>query len=239
MCSAPLWRKRLFYGEQMKILALETATEACSAALYIDAEIRERFEIAPRGHSELILPMLESLLVEADISLQQVDALAFGRGPGAFTGVRIGVGVAQGVAFGADLPVLPISTLAALAQATDAARVLAAIDARMDEVYWGRYQRDDRGLMRLQGEECVAAPAATPTVSGEDWLGAGSGWGVYGDSLRMRHAGRVSVLAPEVLPRAAAISQLGAAAFAAGETVSAEQALPVYLRDKVTWKKIR
>jgi len=223
----------------MKILALETATEACSAALNIDGEIRERFEIAPRGHSALILPMLESLLAEADISLQQVDALAFGRGPGAFTGVRIGVGVAQGVAFGADLPVLPISTLAALAQATDAARVLAAIDARMDEVYWGRYQRGESGLMRLQGEECVAAPAATPAVNGEDWLGAGSGWGVYGDSLCARHAGQVSVQAPEALPRAAAVSQLGAAAFAAGEAVSAEQALPVYLRDKVTWKKIR
>jgi len=212
----------------MKILALETATEACSAALNIDGEIRERFEIAPRGHSALILPMLESLLAEADISLQQVDALAFGRGPGAFTGVRIGVGVAQGVAFGADLPVLPISTLAALAH-----------DARMDEVYWGRYQRGESGLMRLQGEECVAAPAATPAVNGEDWLGAGSGWGVYGDSLCARYAGQVSVQAPEALPRAAAVSQLGAAAFAAGEAVSAEQALPVYLRDKVTWKKIR
>ena len=223
----------------MKILALETATEACSAALNIDGEIRERFEIAPRGHSALILPMLESLLAEADISLQQVDALAFGRGPGAFTGVRIGVGVAQGVAFGADLPVLPISTLAALAQATDAARVLAAIDARMDEVYWGRYRRGESGLVRLQGEECVVAPAATPAVSGEDWLGAGSGWGVYGDSLCARHAGQVSVQAPEALPSAAAVSQLGAAAFAAGEAVSAEQALPVYLRDKVTWKKIR
>jgi len=158
----------------MKILALETATEACSAALNIDGEIRERFEIAPRGHSELILPMLESLLAEADIPLGQVDALAFGRGPGAFTGVRIGVGVAQGVAFGAELPVLPVSTLAALAQATDAGQVLAALDARMDEVYWGRYRRDERGLMRLQGEECVAAPEATPLAQGEDWLGAGS-----------------------------------------------------------------
>ncbi|MCF6210373.1 MAG: tRNA (adenosine(37)-N6)-threonylcarbamoyltransferase complex dimerization subunit type 1 TsaB [Gammaproteobacteria bacterium] len=223
----------------MKILALETATEACSAALNIDGDIRERFEIAPRGHSELILPMLESLLTEADISLQQVDALAFGRGPGAFTGVRIGVGVAQGVAFGADLPVLAISTLAALAQATDAVQVLAAIDARMDEVYWGSYRRDKSGLMCLQGEECVAAPDATPMVSGEDWLGAGSGWGVYGDSLRARHAGQVSGVVSDALPRAAAVSRLAVAALVAGEAVGAEQALPVYLRDTVTWKKIR
>ena len=223
----------------MKILALETATEACSAALNIDGEIRERFEIAPRGHSALILPMLESLLTEADIPLGQVDALAFGRGPGAFTGVRIGVGVAQGVAFGADLPVLPISTLAALAQATDAGQVLAAIDARMDEVYWGQYRRDEGGLMRLQGEECVAAPEATPVAQGEGWLGAGSGWGAYGNSLRARHAGQLGEVAVEALPHAAAVSRLAVAAFAAGEAVGAEQALPVYLRDKVTWKKIR
>lgn len=223
----------------MIILALETATEACSAALNIDGEIRERFEIAPREHSMLILPMLESLLTEADISLQQVDALAFGRGPGAFTGVRIGVGVAQGVAFGADLPVLPISTLAALAQATDAVQVLAAIDARMDEVYWGSYRRDKSGLMYLQGEECVAAPDATPTVSGEGWLGAGSGWSMYGDSLGARHAGQVAKVAVDALPRAAAVSRLAVAAFVAGEAVGAEQALPVYLRDTVTWKKIR
>ena len=197
----------------MIILALETATEACSAALNIDGEIRERFEIAPRGHSMLILPMLESLLTEADISLHQVDALAFGRGPGAFTGVRIGVGVAQGVAFGADLPVLPISTLATLAQATDAVQVLAAIDARMDEVYWGSYRRDKSGLMYLQGEECVAAPDATPTVSGEGWLGAGSGWNMYGDSLGARHAGQVAKVAVGALPRAAAVSRLAVAAF--------------------------
>ena len=223
----------------MIILALETATEACSAALNIDGEIRERFEIAPRGHSELILPMLESLLTEADISLRQVDALAFGRGPGAFTGVRIGVGVAQGVAFGADLPVVPISTLAALAQATGAERVLAAIDARMDEVYWAAYRRGEAGLVALQGEECVIAPGETPRVEGGDWLGAGSGWGAHGDTLGARHAGRLSAQAPEALPRAATVSQLAVAAFSAGEAVAAEQALPVYLRDKVTWKKIR
>ncbi len=223
----------------MKILALETATEACSAALNIDGEIRERFEIAPRGHSASILPMLESLLAEADISLRQVDALAFGRGPGAFTGVRIGVGVAQGVAFGADLPVLPVSTLAALAQATNAGQVLAALDARMDEVYWGQYRRDESGLMRLQGEECVAAPEATPAVQGEGWLGAGSGWGAYAGSLRARHAAQLDAVAADALPRASAVSQLAVAAFGAGEAVGAEQALPVYLRDKVTWKKIR
>ena len=223
----------------MIILALETATEACSAALNIDGEIRERFEIAPRGHSELILPMLESLLMEADISLQQVDALAFGRGPGAFTGVRIGVGVAQGVAFGADLPVLPISTLAALAQTTDAAQVLVAIDARMGEVYWGQYRRSQDGLMVLQGEECVISPEQTPLTEDGGWSGAGSGWGAYGESLSERHAGQLLGVVANALPRAAAISRLATPDLSAGKAVSAEQALPVYLRDKVTWKKIR
>ena len=142
----------------MILLALETATEACSAALAVDGDIRERFEVAPRGHSELILPMVDELMAEADISIEQVDAIAFGRGPGAFTGLRIAVGVTQGIAFGADLPVVPVSTLAALAQGSESNSVLAAIDARMDEVYWGAYQRSSAGLMTLCGEEAVIPP---------------------------------------------------------------------------------
>ena len=223
----------------MKIIALETATEACSAALSIDGEVIERFEVTPRGHSALILGMLESLLAEADMSLQQMDALAFGRGPGAFTGVRIGVGVAQGVAFGAELPVVAVSTLAALAQGCEAERVLAAIDARMDEVYWAAFERDDSGLMQLLGDECVIAPAQTPRVDGADWLAAGTGWAAYDEALRARHAGQLSGIAAQALPRAGDVARLAMADVAAGRTLSAEQALPVYLRDKVTWKKIR
>ena len=116
----------------MILLALETATEACSAALAIDGDICERFEVAPRGHSQLILPMVDELMAEADIAIEQVDAIAFGRGPGAFTGLRIAVGVTQGIAFGADLPVVPVSSLAGLAQGCVSDSVLAAIDARMD-----------------------------------------------------------------------------------------------------------
>jgi tRNA threonylcarbamoyladenosine biosynthesis protein TsaB len=219
------------------ILALETATEACSAALLVDGAIRERFEVAPRGHSQLILPMVEDLLAEAAISLGRVDALAFGRGPGAFTGVRIAVGVAQGIAFGADLPVVPVSTLAALAQGVDAAKVLVAMDARMNEVYWGAYERNPEGLMVVSGEECVAPPQAVPLPATADWFGAGSGWGAY-ESALADHCGRwLRGWDASALPHAGAVAQLGAAGLATGQTVAAEQALPVYLRDQVAWQK--
>ena len=220
----------------MILLALETATEACSAALSINGEIRERFEIAPRGHSQLILPMVEELLAEAGIGLGQVDALAFGRGPGAFTGVRIAVGVAQGIAFGADLPVVPVSTLAALAQGCAADKVMAAMDARMHEVYWGIFQRETNGIMSPCQAECVMAPAEVSLPAGTGWCGAGSGWQAYPD-LRGHCSARVAEIYPDALPHARDVAILGEAGYAAGQAVSAEAALPVYLRDQVAWQK--
>ncbi len=232
----------------MKLLAIETATDACSAALSIDGEIRERYALAPRAHTELILPMVDELMVEAGIVVSQLDAMAFGRGPGAFTGVRIAVGVTQGIAFAADLPVLPVSTLAALAQGADGDRVLTALDARMDEVYWGAYQRNAAGLMELLGEECVSAPAEVPLPSGfppqdspreNSWQGVGAGWAAYEAVLTERCGGLLATWDGTRFPRARDVAQLGVAGFEGGQAVSAEQALPVYLRDKVTWKKIR
>jgi len=232
----------------VKLLAIETATDACSAALSIDGEIRERFELAPRAHTELILPMIDELMAEAGITISQVDAMAFGRGPGAFTGVRIAVGVTQGIAFAADLPVVPVSTLAAVAQGTNADHVLVALDARMDEVYWGAYQRNAAGLVELVGEECVSSPAEVPLPNGplvasRTWLGAGAGWAAYQTVLAERCVDQLMVAEPAwdgtALPHAADVALLGVAGFEAGQAVSAELALPVYLRDKVTWKKIR
>lgn len=223
----------------MILLALETATEACSAALAINGEIRERFEIAPRGHSQLILPMVDELMAEADIAIKQVDAIAFGCGPGAFTGLRIAVGVTQGIAFAADLPVVPVSTLAALAQGCESDRVLAAIDARMEEVYWGMYQRNPEGIMVVQGEECVVSPAQVPLPEGNNWNGAGTGWGSYGAVLEAHCAGQLSGWEGEKLPHAADVAKLGIAGYNAGVSVSAEKALPVYLRDQVAWNKSR
>ena len=147
----------------MKLLALDTATEACSAALLVDDAIIERYELAPRRHAALILPMIEAVLAEAGIGVAQLDALAFGCGPGAFTGLRIAAGVAQGIALAGGLPVVPVSTLAAIACHAVARygveRVAAAIDARMGEVYWGTYRAARDGGVVLMGAERVCSPA--------------------------------------------------------------------------------
>lgn len=223
----------------MNLLALETATEACSAALLVGDEVLERYQVSPRGHSQLILPMIDELLAEADLVIGQVDGIAFGRGPGAFTGLRIAVGVTQGIAFAADLPVVPVSTLAALAQGCEADRVLAAIDARMDEVYWGIYQRNSGGLMTIQGKELVVSPGEVSLPEDHDWYGAGSGWESYRSTLTEQCGQQLAGLDGQRLPRAGEVARLGAAYFQAGGMVSAEQAMPVYLRDQVAWKKSR
>ncbi|MBA2409722.1 MAG: tRNA (adenosine(37)-N6)-threonylcarbamoyltransferase complex dimerization subunit type 1 TsaB [Gammaproteobacteria bacterium] len=223
----------------MKLLAVETATEGCSAALAIDGEIVTRFEIAPRRHAELILPMCESLLVQAEIKLSQLDAIAFGRGPGSFTGVRIAAGIAQGLAFGLDLPVVPVSTLAALAQEimTEVGKknVLAALDARMGEIYWGCYRRDEQGSAQLIGAEHVSK-AGDVAVADHTWYGAGSGWSAYGDTLTQRLASSLERYDGDRLPRAVYIAKLAKIAFTQGLAVAAEQAQPVYLRNNVAKK---
>ena len=224
----------------MKLLAIDTATEACSAALYIDDVITERYALAPREHALLILPMVDELLREADIRPGQLDAVAFGRGPGAFTGLRIAAGIAQGIAFGADLPVVSVSTLAALAQGCHrergVTRVLTAIDARIGEIYWGAYACDIEGLVRALGAECVTKPQDAPLPEGEGWCAAGNAWAVYGDALRARLQGRVDVVDAARYPHAHDVALLAVAAYRRGETVGAEQAAPVYLRDEVAVK---
>jgi len=142
----------------MKLLALDTSTEACTVAIAVDGRAMERFSVGG-NHSEQILPMVQELLAEAGASLKELDAVVFGRGPGSFTGLRIAAGVTQGLAFGADRPVVPVSSLAALAQGQNADRVLAAFDARMQQVYWGAYVRGPGGLVELTGEESVLAPS--------------------------------------------------------------------------------
>jgi tRNA threonylcarbamoyladenosine biosynthesis protein TsaB len=219
------------------ILAIETATAACSAALYIDGEIEERHALAPRQHAALILPMAESLLASAELAVTGLDALAFGQGPGAFTGVRIAASVAQGIAFAASLPVVPVSTLAALASGamreTGGSRVMAALDARMNEVYWGVYCRDAAGLPVLQGTESVAEPAAVPVPEGGSWIAAGSGWEAYAATLMPRAGEQVVRALPDLEPQAFDVALLGADLFARGQIAVAANALPVYLRDQV------
>jgi tRNA threonylcarbamoyladenosine biosynthesis protein TsaB len=221
----------------MKILALETATEACSAALLIDGNVIERYQVQPRMHSQLILPMLDELMAEAGVALAALDAIAFGRGPGAFTGVRIAVGVAQGAAFAADLPVVPVSTLAALAQrgARELGwrRLLPAYDARMQEVYWGAYEVDAQGLVSARVADEVCAPDRVTLPAGGGWQGVGAGWGSYRSLLDQRLGDAVGEVNADLLCSAHDVALLGAAGFVRGEAVAAELAAPVYLRDQV------
>jgi len=219
----------------MNLLAIETATEACSVALRAGNRVLARHEVAPRKHAELVLPMVDGLLKEAGLQLADVDAIAFGRGPGAFTGVRIAAGVAQGLAFGAQKPVIPISTLAALAQGAtaDSGSIAVAIDARMGEIYWGLFTVGADGLVTAVGEECVCKADSLEVPKGKDWYGIGTGWGTYGDMLRNRFGERLKGAAGDRLPHARDVLSLAVREFDAGRAVQAEDALPVYLRHPV------
>jgi tRNA threonylcarbamoyladenosine biosynthesis protein TsaB len=217
----------------MKLLALETATEACSVALWLDGEVRERFELAPRRHTELTLPWAEQLLAEAGVAKSQLDAIAIGRGPGAFTGVRLAVALGQGIALALDRPVVPVSTLAALALQAQGPRVLAAIDARMGEVYAAAFELRDGDVFALDAERVLPPDAVALPDDGADWHGVGTGFAAQGDALATRLASRLTSIEPGALPHAAAVARLAAAAYARGEMVAPEFAEPAYLRDNV------
>ncbi len=224
----------------MRLLALDTATEACSVALCVDAAVYTRWVEAPREHGDRLLGMIDEVLAESGLAAGELDALAFGRGPGAFTGVRIAVSAVQGIAYGLDRPVVPVSDLAALAQRAHrengAQAVLAAIDARMGEVYWGAYRLDDDGLMSALQEETVAPPEQVPWPAGADWLGVGTGWASYAERLIAAGGMRLRANQGHALPDARDIAALAARAWHRGEAVAATEALPVYLRDRVADK---
>jgi tRNA threonylcarbamoyladenosine biosynthesis protein TsaB len=222
----------------VKILALDTATENCSAALLIDGCLRTREERLPRGHAERILPMVDELLAECGTTLRGLDAIAYGRGPGAFTGVRLAASITQGLAFGAGLPVVPVSDLRAVAQrAFDTVaegRVLVCSDARMQEVYWACFERAADGLARAAGAEQVSPPAQVSLPAGwpDGIPGVGSGFAVYPELARTL-AGRVKAGSETLLPRAAEIARLAHPEAVAGRVLPPDQAVPVYLRDQV------
>ena len=219
----------------MKILALDTATEACSVSLGIGDRVIDRYLELERGHAEQLLPMVDAVLAEGGLTLRSLDAIAFGRGPGGFTGVRLAVSVAQGLAFGADLGLVPISDLAAVAQRVahmnpDAGRVLVVNDARMREVYWAAFEIQ-AGVISLAVEH--VGPASTVELpEGSSWVAAGRGLKAYPDlAARCRERG-VNVF-PELLPRATEILDLARPAVAAGQILDPAIALPVYVRDRV------
>lgn len=222
----------------MRLLALDTATESCSAALALEDRLLTREAELARGHAEHILPMIDELLAEAGIGLPALDAIAFGRGPGSFTGVRLAAGIAQGLAFGAGLGVVPVSDLRALAQrAFDArggvTRALVCNDARMQEVYWACFERGGEGLAREHGPERVGPPAGVQLPPAwSDAAGLGRGFAAY-PALRVLAGVTVPEGWDRLLPRAAEVARLAAPELAAGRLLAPEAALPVYLRDDV------
>ncbi|MGG5836039.1 tRNA (adenosine(37)-N6)-threonylcarbamoyltransferase complex dimerization subunit type 1 TsaB [Huaxiibacter chinensis] len=227
----------------MRILAIDTATEACSAALWDNGNLFAHFEECPREHTQRILPLVKQMLDQGNTTLTDLDALAFGRGPGSFTGVRIGIGIAQGLALGANLPMIGVSTLATMAQGawrqTGATRVLAAIDARMGEVYWAEYTRDEQGIWHGEETEKVLKPQAVgerlKQLSGE-WAIVGTGWKAWPDMAN--ESGLTLVDGNTLLPAAEDMLPIACQLLAAGQTVTVEHAEPVYLRNEVAWKKL-
>lgn len=219
----------------MKILAIDTSTEFCSAAVLHGGTLASRCERAGQRHSALLLPMIEALLAETGLSLAQLDGIAFGAGPGSFTGLRIACGVAQGLALGADVPVVPVGTLVALAHSSKAPRVLACLDARMGEIYHAAYEQGAGGWIETVAPNVCRADHA-PAVEGGDWSGAGSGFATYAAELAKRYGGRLSSVDPAAYPHACAIAELALPQLIAGHGLPAGQAVPLYVRDRVALK---
>lgn len=220
----------------MKLLAIETASESCSVALALGDDVLERFELAPRLHAEKLLPWVAEILADAGVTLASLDAIAFSRGPGSFTSLRIGIGVVQGLAWGASLPVIPVSSLQATAQAiahSGVQRAWVALDARMNEVFTARFEAVD-GVMQPVGEERVCAPASAVERPLEGWTGVGNGFERYPELVAC--AAELREVQADAWPHASAVCQLARHWAQNHQPLPAEQAQPVYLRDQVAIK---
>lgn len=216
----------------MKLLVLDTSTEYCSAALSLDGKVLAFRVLAEQRHSSLLLPMIEELLRDGGVTLRELDGIAYGAGPGSFTGLRIACAVTQGLAFGADLPVVGVSTLESIAEQAGADRVVTVLDARMAEVYWAAYERDGAAWRTVSAPQ-LALPESVVVPPGEGWVGAGNGFAVLGEVLRPRLAAQLAHIDDTLMPDAAAMVPLALAAFERGEGMDAALAAPIYLRDKV------
>ncbi|MEC9482327.1 MAG: tRNA (adenosine(37)-N6)-threonylcarbamoyltransferase complex dimerization subunit type 1 TsaB [Halomonas sp.] len=224
------------------LLALDASSSACSCAVWRNGEVTSRYALTPREHTRRLLPMIDEVLAEAGIRPGDLDALAYGRGPGSFTGLRIAAGVAQGLAYGLDRPLLGVSTLEALALAAHRQHhlryVIPALDARMGEIYVAAYQYRDGRLIRVL-DEAVMPPerlSLPPAQQDADWCGVGSGWTLW-EAMPTDLRAALSQRLPDMQPAAADMALLAADAFAAGEGAAAHEVIPVYLRDQVAWQK--
>jgi tRNA threonylcarbamoyladenosine biosynthesis protein TsaB len=216
----------------LKILALDTSTEYCSVALSIDGEADFRGARAGQTHSQVVLRMVDELLRAHAVSLHDLDGIAYGEGPGSFTGLRIACGVVQGLAFGADLRVVGVGTLLAMAVGTGSKRVVCCLDARMQEIYHAAYEYH-LGSWHVVHAPSVCPPAAAPALNGGGWLGCGSGFLAHANVLQTSYVGQLDAIEPDRYPHAREIAQLALPRFRANEAVSSEKAAPLYLRDKV------
>ncbi|MDE2387931.1 MAG: tRNA (adenosine(37)-N6)-threonylcarbamoyltransferase complex dimerization subunit type 1 TsaB [Betaproteobacteria bacterium] len=221
----------------MKILALETSTEFCSVALSLDGEVSGKEILAGRNHSEMILTMAQEMLTQAGLALQQIDGIAFGAGPGSFTGLRIACGVAQGLAFAADLPVAAIGTLEAVAQQIDQDNVIVALDARMGEIYHAAFRKLASQSWEMISPPVLCSPQHAPLVSGTEWHGCGSGFDVYYDVLAVQYRANIRQIHPGLHPRAHEIAQLALPKFCDGAYTDPALAAPLYIRNKVALKE--
>lgn len=219
----------------MNILAVETSGDYCSVALWRDGKIDDREMPAGQRQSGILIDMAHALMSECGVTLRQVDGIAYGAGPGSFTGLRVACGVVQGLALGAGKPVVGVGTLMALAQASDVARVVCCIDARMNEVYHAAYEKVAGGWSAVH-EPGVYAPDGVPSLPGADWQACGNGFAAYGDALRGRYARQLAGIDDAAHPRAREVALLSAPIFAARGGLSADHAAPVYVRDKVALK---
>ena len=221
----------------MNLLAFDTSTEYLSLAIQKGGELFT-FDInAGQTHSQIILPHIQTLLDSANLQLNELQGITFGAGPGSFTGVRIAAGVAQGLGFGANLPVLGLCTLQALAQASGAQKVIACLDARMGEVYFAAYEKT-AGEWQATIEPSLHKPDAVPSVEGAGWVGAGSGWQAYGEQLGGFYGAQILSMQPQLLPNAMALLSLAMPTFLAGNAKPAAQAQPIYIRNRVALKTV-
>lgn len=223
--------RRMVYNCAVKLLALDTSTEFLSLALWLDGRLSTRDLRVGQKHSEQTLPLLRELLDEAGIALADLDGIAFGNGPGSFTGLRIGCGIVQGLAFAHGLPVVGVSSLLALAESDGHERVISCLDARMNQVYFAAYQRAGHGWQTIV-EPGLYDPDATPPLPGDGWHGSGSGFAAF-PALAQRYAGQMPGCNDGSHPEAAAIAALGAREFEAGRGLPARDATLLYVRDKV------
>jgi len=224
----------------IKILAIESATDSCSVALRIGKNTKQSISMQPRSHSELILPMVDELMSEAGLEIKQLDAIAFGCGPGSFTGLRIATGMVQGLAFGSNVPVVAVSSLAVLAQTAyrlyGIKNLISSFDARMNEIYWAVYCQNEQGLMELQGQEKICLPEDVVLEIDNVKFGTGSG-GIYLEVFQKKYP-QIKDWILECVPEAIDLLDLAVAEYQKGNRLSPEEALPVYLREATNWKKL-